>query len=205
MSGSMRLDSPRGLGQVPRSAELDPWLLWPAVALLLIGLVMVYSASIAVADSSRFTGHRPDFFLIRQAVFLLIGTNELAPSLDPAPSLARQREILERIRRESPDTRVFVQSLLPRASAASSGVAIASASLGLAPFIRPNNSPPDAARKIIPTTPAATMITVISTDRNAATELRGGLVISMARRYAVLLRKLRASFTLFPKFDYNIK
>lgn len=49
------------------------------------------------------------------AVFLLIGTNELAPSLDPAPSLARQREILERIRRESPDTRVFVQSLLPRA------------------------------------------------------------------------------------------
>jgi cell division protein FtsW len=42
-------------------------------ALLLIGLVMVYSASIAVADSSRFTGHRPDFFLIRQAVFLLIG------------------------------------------------------------------------------------------------------------------------------------
>ena len=50
------------------------------------------------------------------AVFLLVGTNELAPSLDPAPSLARQREILERIRRESPDTRVFVQSLLPRAA-----------------------------------------------------------------------------------------
>lgn len=51
------------------------------------------------------------------AVFLLVGTNELAPSLDPAPSLARQREILARIRRESPDTRVFVQSLLPRAAA----------------------------------------------------------------------------------------
>ena len=49
------------------------------------------------------------------AVFLLIGTNELGPALDPAPSLARQREILARIRRESPDTRVFVQSLLPRA------------------------------------------------------------------------------------------
>jgi cell division protein FtsW len=48
-------------------------LLWPAIALLLLGLVMVYSASIAVADSSRFTGNRPDFFLIRQAVFLLIG------------------------------------------------------------------------------------------------------------------------------------
>lgn len=50
------------------------------------------------------------------AVFLLIGTNELGPALDPAPSLARQREILARIRRESPDTRVFVQSLLPRAA-----------------------------------------------------------------------------------------
>ena len=51
------------------------------------------------------------------AVFLLIGTNELDPALDPAPSLARQREILARIRREAPDTRVFVQSLLPRALA----------------------------------------------------------------------------------------
>ncbi|OYW31658.1 MAG: cell division protein FtsW, partial [Methyloversatilis sp. 12-65-5] len=73
MSSSMRLDAPRLPGSGPRPAEFDPWLLWPAVALLLIGLVMVYSASIAVADSSRFTGNRPDFFLIRQAVFLAIG------------------------------------------------------------------------------------------------------------------------------------
>lgn len=57
------------------------------------------------------TGSRP------AAVFLMVGTNELAPSLDAAPSLARQRQILERIRRESPATRVFVQSLLPRAAA----------------------------------------------------------------------------------------
>jgi len=70
---SMRLDAPRALGNTPRSAELDPWLLWPAVALLLIGLVMVYSASIAVADSSRFTGNQQNFFLVRQAVFLAIG------------------------------------------------------------------------------------------------------------------------------------
>ena len=72
MSGSMRLDSSR-FGESPKPAELDPWLLWPAVALLLIGLVMVYSASIAVADSSRFTGNKQEFFLIRQAVFLAIG------------------------------------------------------------------------------------------------------------------------------------
>ncbi len=51
------------------------------------------------------------------AVFLLVGTNELASAPDPAPGLARQREIIARIRRESPDTRVFVQSLLPRAAA----------------------------------------------------------------------------------------
>lgn len=72
MSGSMRLDSSR-FGESPKPAELDPWLLWPAVALLLIGLVMVYSASIAVADSSRFTGNKQEYFLIRQAVFLAIG------------------------------------------------------------------------------------------------------------------------------------
>jgi cell division protein FtsW len=70
---SMRLDATRALGNTPRNAELDPWLLWPAVALLLIGLVMVYSASIAVADSSRFTGNQQNFFLVRQAVFLAIG------------------------------------------------------------------------------------------------------------------------------------
>jgi cell division protein FtsW len=70
---SMRLDATRALGNTPRGAELDPWLLWPAVALLLIGLVMVYSASIAVADSSRFTGNQQNFFLVRQAVFLAIG------------------------------------------------------------------------------------------------------------------------------------
>jgi len=55
------------------AAELDALLLWPAVALLLLGLVMVYSASIATAEGSRFTGHQPAYFLIRHAVFLVIG------------------------------------------------------------------------------------------------------------------------------------
>jgi cell division protein FtsW len=53
--------------------ELDPFLLWPAIALLLFGLVMVYSASIATAEGSRFTGHSASFFLIRHTVFLCIG------------------------------------------------------------------------------------------------------------------------------------
>ena len=54
-------------------AELDPLLLWPAAGLLLFGLVMVYSSSIAMAEGSRFTGHQSAYFLYRHAVFLVIG------------------------------------------------------------------------------------------------------------------------------------
>ncbi len=55
------------------SAELDPLLLWPAVFLLMLGLVMVYSASIATAEGSRFTGYQETWFLVRHSVFLAIG------------------------------------------------------------------------------------------------------------------------------------
>lgn len=61
------------VGPSVQPRELDPLLLWPAVALLLFGLVMVYSASIATAEGSRFTGHQPAYFLIRHGVFLCIG------------------------------------------------------------------------------------------------------------------------------------
>jgi cell division protein FtsW len=54
-------------------AELDPLLLWPALFLLLLGLVMVYSASIAMAEGSKFTGHQPEYFLIRHSIFLAVG------------------------------------------------------------------------------------------------------------------------------------
>lgn len=53
--------------------ELDPALLWSALSLLLFGLVMVYSSSIAVADANRATAHQPMFFLIRHGVFLVFG------------------------------------------------------------------------------------------------------------------------------------
>lgn len=63
------------LGRRPSAQidEVDPLLLWPALALLLIGLVMVYSASIATAEGSGFTGHQPAYFLIRHTVYLLVG------------------------------------------------------------------------------------------------------------------------------------
>ncbi len=52
------------------SAEYDRSLAWAALLLAAAGLVMVYSASIATAGASRFTGHNSAYFLLRQAVFL---------------------------------------------------------------------------------------------------------------------------------------
>lgn len=65
------LDRRPGAARAP--AEIDPLLLWPALTLLLVGLVMVYSASIATAEGSAFTGHQPAFFLVRHAVYLAVG------------------------------------------------------------------------------------------------------------------------------------
>ena len=56
-----------------RDSSLDPALVWAALLLGAIGLVMVYSASIAMAEAERFTGFRPGFFLMRHGVFLAIG------------------------------------------------------------------------------------------------------------------------------------
>jgi cell division protein FtsW len=50
----------------------DPALLWVTVALLAWGLVMVYSASIAMPDNPRFGNHAHTFFLTRHALFLVL-------------------------------------------------------------------------------------------------------------------------------------
>jgi cell division protein FtsW len=52
------------------SAEYDRSLAWAALLLAAAGLVMVYSASISTAESSRYTGNNPAWFLTRHAVFL---------------------------------------------------------------------------------------------------------------------------------------
>lgn len=54
-------------------AEYDWVLMWLTAALLAFGLVMVYSASIDIAEASRATGHHSTFFLIRQAIFISVG------------------------------------------------------------------------------------------------------------------------------------
>ena len=53
--------------------ELDALLIWSAVGLLLLGLVMVYSAPFAIAEGSRFTGYQPYYFVMRHALFMCVG------------------------------------------------------------------------------------------------------------------------------------
>jgi cell division protein FtsW len=57
----------------PPQLEYDNLLIWVFVALLAIGLVMVYSASIATAEGSKFTGHQPTYYLMRHAMFVVVG------------------------------------------------------------------------------------------------------------------------------------
>lgn len=54
-------------------SEVDLSLLWSAMALLAVGLVMVYSASIATAEMSRMTGYRAHYYLMRQGMFIAVG------------------------------------------------------------------------------------------------------------------------------------
>ena len=66
----------RRAGQpTPRKAgapapEYDRSLAWAALLLVSTGLVMVYSASIATAEASRYSGHNAAYFLLRHAIFL---------------------------------------------------------------------------------------------------------------------------------------
>jgi cell division protein FtsW len=53
-----------------RAAEYDESVVWTALVLLTLGLVMVYSASIATAESARFTGGQASWYLARHAAFL---------------------------------------------------------------------------------------------------------------------------------------
>ena len=66
-------DTPRRL-----PAEVDLTLLWSALFLLLMGMVMVYSASIAIAEASRNTGNHPAYYLVRHGIFLAIGLTAAA-------------------------------------------------------------------------------------------------------------------------------
>lgn len=52
---------------------VDQPLIWVTVILLALGLVMVYSATVALPDSPRFARYAPTHFLTRQLLFIAIG------------------------------------------------------------------------------------------------------------------------------------
>lgn len=59
--------------QMPKqmtSNSYDRLLLWITLALLGLGLVMVYSASIAIAEANASIGHQSTYYLMRQAIFI---------------------------------------------------------------------------------------------------------------------------------------
>jgi cell division protein FtsW len=61
----------------PRSAvrteAFDSALVWVVILLCAIGIVMVYSSSIAAAESSKAMGYRAHYFLVRQVAYLCVG------------------------------------------------------------------------------------------------------------------------------------
>jgi cell division protein FtsW len=57
-----------GSGQPPRLMAFDQALVWVIVALLALGLVMVYSASVALPDSPKFARYANTHFLTRHAM-----------------------------------------------------------------------------------------------------------------------------------------
>jgi cell division protein FtsW len=75
---SLRLPRGRSVGPSRTASagamrEIDLPLLWSALALMLFGMVMVYSASIALPDSLRFASLRTTHHLTRHAIALAVG------------------------------------------------------------------------------------------------------------------------------------
>ena len=53
--------------------RFDQYLIFAVLALLFLGLIMVYSASIALPDSPKYASYRNEHFFIRQAIFIVLG------------------------------------------------------------------------------------------------------------------------------------
>ncbi|HEX5806668.1 MAG TPA: putative lipid II flippase FtsW [Macromonas sp.] len=67
-------DYARGQTAVVRDLGFDQPLVWVVVALLCWGLVMVFSASIALPDNPRFANYGHTHFLVRHGASILMGT-----------------------------------------------------------------------------------------------------------------------------------
>ena len=60
------------------AGEYDRVVLWLAVLLLGLGVVMVYSSSIAIAEGGKSTGFQPMYYLVRHTLFVAIGLGAAA-------------------------------------------------------------------------------------------------------------------------------
>ncbi|WP_370261538.1 putative lipid II flippase FtsW [Limnobacter sp.] len=54
------------------SESVDHGLVWCTLAVLLLGLVMVYSATVALPDSTKYAAYQPTHFLIRHAFSIVV-------------------------------------------------------------------------------------------------------------------------------------
>src|SRR5690606_10144215 len=60
----------RDVQRIQPCAEYDRGIVGVTATLLSLGLVMVYSSSIAMAEAARLTGHQSTYFLVRHALFV---------------------------------------------------------------------------------------------------------------------------------------
>ncbi|MGL4575633.1 MAG: FtsW/RodA/SpoVE family cell cycle protein, partial [Burkholderiaceae bacterium] len=68
--------SPAQAAVLPQRAHLaavDEWLAVCVGVLIVLGAVMVYSASIALPDAPRFARYTPTHFLVRHVLFICVG------------------------------------------------------------------------------------------------------------------------------------
>ena len=56
-----------------QATEYDSVLTWIVIALLALGLVMVYSSSIATAEAAKYTGYRQSYYLLRHGMYIILG------------------------------------------------------------------------------------------------------------------------------------
>ena len=74
--GSMRLPIRDwvsvGSGKPAQVSGYDMALVWVVTCLLALGLVMVYSASVALPDNPKFARYEPTYFLYRQTMFIAV-------------------------------------------------------------------------------------------------------------------------------------
>ena len=68
--GSTRQIEPAA--QRSRMMDYDQPLVWVVVLLMLLGMVMVYSASISLPDSPKYANYKNSHFLLRQAMFISV-------------------------------------------------------------------------------------------------------------------------------------